>query len=57
MSFIGMKERNSYLATKVIDGRFIALSNKGKLYSWDLITGKLIVNEKTASSYKQFRDY
>ena len=57
MSFIGMKERNTYLASRVVDGRFIALSNKGKLYSWDLITGKLIVDSDKAPSFKQYKDY
>jgi hypothetical protein len=57
MSFIGMKERNSFLATKVIDGKFVALSDKGKLYSWDLITGKLFVDEKHAPKFKQYKDF
>jgi hypothetical protein len=53
MSFIGMKNRKEFLATKVVDGKFIALSNKGKLYTWDFITGKLLADlNKGAPSYK-----
>ena len=57
MSFIGMKDRINYIATRVIEGRFIALSNKGKLYSWDLITGKLITDSGHAPSFKQYKDF
>lgn len=32
IAYIGMKKRENYLATKVIDGAFVALSNKGKIY-------------------------
>jgi hypothetical protein len=35
-----MKPRDNYLATRVKDGKLVALSNKGKLYAWDTITGK-----------------
>lgn len=59
MSFIGMKERNSYIATRVIGGRFIALTNKGKLYSWDMITGKLLVDDirQDKGQFKIYKDY
>ena len=42
INFIGMKPRSNFLATRVIDGNFYALSVKGKLYGWDMITGKMI---------------
>ena len=51
-TFIGMKKRQDYIASRVIDGKFIALSNKGKLYSWDLITGKLLLDQGNARSFK-----
>jgi hypothetical protein len=38
-------------------GRFVALSNKGKLYSWDVITGKPIADDVKAPSYKQYKDF
>ena len=50
-TFIGMKKRQDYISTKVIDGKFIALSNKGKLYSWDLITGKPIFDKGNHASF------
>jgi hypothetical protein len=56
MSFMGMKKRENYIVTKVIKGKFVALSNKGKLYAWDLITGKLVLGNK-ANVYKQYKDY
>jgi len=37
-----MRPRTYFLATKAIDGFFYALSIKGKLYGWDMITGKMI---------------
>jgi hypothetical protein len=45
-----MKDRSTFLATRVIDGKFIALSNKGKLSSWDMINGKPLPN-KGAKTY------
>jgi hypothetical protein len=39
-TYIGMKPREHYLATRVKDGKLIALSDKGNLYAWDMITGK-----------------
>ena len=58
--FIGMKKRENFIATRIIDGIFIALSNKGKLYSWDLITGKLrpnLANSKIFNEYKEYEIY
>ncbi len=40
-----MKPRSEYLATRVFDGKFLALSQKGKLYVWDLLTGKPLQNK------------
>jgi len=50
-----MRPRTYFLATKVIDGFFYALSIKGKLYCWDMITGKMI--ETNAPMYKDLADY
>jgi hypothetical protein len=36
-----MSEREDYLATKVIDDRFLALDKRNFLTSWDIVTGKL----------------
>ena len=56
MSFMGMKKREHYIATKVIDGKLIGLSDKGKLYTWDMITGKVFLDNK-ANSYKEYKGY
>lgn len=55
IAHIGMKQKTEYLATKVIDGLIITLSLKGKLYTWDLLSGKPLQNK--AVSDKSFRDY
>jgi hypothetical protein len=51
-----MKDRETFLASrKFDDGRFVALSNKGKLYQWDFITGKPLQSPPgalQAQSYK-----
>lgn len=50
-----MKPRNNFLATRIIDGNFYALSVKGKLYGWDMITGKMI--QTNAPVYKNLSEY
>lgn len=50
-----MKPRHNFLATKIIDGNFYALSVKGKLYGWDMITGKMIPT--SAPVYKELSEY
>jgi len=37
-----MSDRDDYLATRVIDDKFIALSKKNVLTTWSITTGKLI---------------
>lgn len=44
------------MATRVVNGRFVALSNKGKLYNWDIVTGKFNI-DTVAPSYKQYKDF
>jgi hypothetical protein len=51
-----MKERSNYIATRMVNGRFVALSNKGKLYNWDTVTGKLNI-DVVAPNYKQYKDF
>jgi len=55
MNFIGMKPRFVFLATKIIDGKFYALTFKGVLFGWDMITGKMI--KTTAPIYKDLSSY
>jgi hypothetical protein len=65
-----MKPRKNYIATRIVDGKFVALSNKGKLYAWDMITGKQLVDPTTLgltkeqkvekdknNPYKAYKDY
>jgi hypothetical protein len=42
IAFIGMGQRETYLATKVIKDKFIALDNKNHIFTWSTVTGKLL---------------
>ena len=42
IAFIGMNKRESYLASKVIKDKFIALDNKNYIFTWSIVTGKLL---------------
>jgi hypothetical protein len=42
IAFIGMANRKDYLATKVIKDKFVALDYKNYIYSWSVVTGKLL---------------
>jgi hypothetical protein len=39
--FMGMRERDTFLATRVIDDRFIALDAKNHLTTWSTVNGKV----------------
>lgn len=56
-----MDSRDSYLATKVIKDKFIALGKNNDLYCWNVVTGKLlcvnkIANGKDYSSFSVFKN-
>ncbi len=57
IAFIGMSKRDSYLATKVIKDKFIALDRKNYLFCWSIVTGKLLSVNKlpTRQDYSKFR--
>ena len=38
--YLGIKERNSYLATRTLNNKFIALDTTNEIQTWDIITGK-----------------
>lgn len=42
IAFIGMSKRETYLATKVIKDKFIALDNKNYIFCWSVVSGKLL---------------
>ena len=46
IAFIGMSKRESYLATKLIKDKFIALDCKNQLFCWSVVTGKLLAYNK-----------
>jgi hypothetical protein len=37
-----MDDRDQYLATKVLDDKFIALNRTNQLTTWSLLTGKVL---------------
>ena len=56
IAFIGMGKRSSYLATKRIKDKFIALDNNNYLFCWDVVTGKLLSVNKlpTRQDYSKY---
>jgi hypothetical protein len=57
-----MSNREEYLATRVIDDRFVALNKKSQLASWDVVTGKLVQKERsivdaTGQDYSNYEIY
>ena len=44
IGFIGMSNREDYLATKVVNDKFIALDIENTIYCWSVVTGKLLSN-------------
>lgn len=46
IAFIGMGKRDTYLATKVIKDKFIALNKDNYLFCWSVVTGKLLSSSK-----------
>jgi hypothetical protein len=39
--FMGMRERDQYLSTRVMDDKFIALDQKNHLTTWSTLNGKV----------------
>lgn len=54
--FMGILDKEEYLAYKVINDRYIALSKEHVLYSWSLISGKLVSTFKLPDRYN-YDDY
>jgi hypothetical protein len=52
-----MSEREDYLATKVIDDKFIALSNRNVLTTWCISNGKMISEEKFNGNDQDFSNW
>ena len=38
---MGMREREDYLTTRVVDEKFIALDKRNRLTSWNIVNGKV----------------
>lgn len=52
-----MSKRDSYLATKILKDKFIALDKKNYLFCWSIVTGKLLSVNKlpTRQDYSKFK--
>jgi hypothetical protein len=46
IAFIGMNKRDSYIATKLIKDKFIALDKNNYIFCWSIVTGKLLTVTK-----------
>ena len=47
INFIGMRNKQSYYMWREKRGFFTALNKRGMLYTWSILTGKLLYPEKT----------
>jgi hypothetical protein len=56
LNFLGMSDRDYYLASKVIKDRFIALKNTNSISSWNILNGKILFEEhlKKDQDYSNF---
>jgi hypothetical protein len=59
---MGMGEREDYLATRLIDDKFIALNKKNELTTWSIATGKVrhewkLSDNEPAYDYSDFEIY
>lgn len=46
INFMGMDTRDQYLCNKKIKNLFVALDKRNFLYTWNILTGKLIHKQK-----------
>jgi hypothetical protein len=54
-----MGKRDTYLATKVIKDKFIALDRKNYIFCWSVVSGKLLSVHKlpTRQDYSKFETF
>jgi hypothetical protein len=62
INFIGMEKRTNYMATRVIDDKFITLDRKNHLRTWGVLNGKIRMEwnlsaNKTGQDYSNFEIY
>ena len=55
--FMGMAERKEYLATKIIDDKFIALDRSNHLTTWNVLTGKVMQEYDLAEDQDPLLDF
>ena len=53
--FMGIKATNDYICYKVIKDKFLAMTIKGEISCWNVLTGKLLsVNKAEGHDYSNF---
>lgn len=57
ISFIGMSKREAYLATRVIDDKFIALSKKNQITTWGTLNGKVRMEWNLSNNESLAQDF
>ena len=55
--FIGLSDPEKYLAYKVHDDKFTALHNEGYLYTWCMVSGKVIEEHEVVTEKKWFNKF
>lgn len=62
ISFIGMENRSTYLAARVIDDKFVTLDKNNHLRTWGVMTGKIRMEwnlsaNNTGQDYSNYEVY
>ncbi len=57
ISFMGMQDRDKYLATKVILDKFLAFDKYNYITCWSILTGKLLCKHKIDVDFTEYEIY
>lgn len=51
IKFAGIHQKNNYLAYRVYKDKYIALGKDNVLYTWSLVSGKLLYQHRLSDNY------
>ena len=57
INFIGMGQKNEYLVWRAKNGFFTALDRRSQLYTWSMLSGKMLYNEETPGDLRHLEKY
>jgi hypothetical protein len=57
LNFMGMDNRENYIATKKIKDKFMALDKHSVITTWNLLNGKLESQHKLDSDFSEYDIY